>query len=81
MNEQAAAVVCAIFSAICAILYWYYARESDWGAMIVLCRKLWNRSIIVPNVIWILKVGWTIVSALWKHRVEQMYRGLYGADS
>lgn len=35
MNEQAVAVVCAIFSAICAILYWYYARESDWGAMVI----------------------------------------------
>lgn len=35
MNEQAAAFVCAIFSAVCAMLYWYYAREADWGAMIV----------------------------------------------
>ena len=35
MNEQAVTVVCAILSAICAILYWYYAREADWGAMIV----------------------------------------------
>lgn len=35
MNEQGIAFVCAIFSAVCAILYWYYARETDWGAMIV----------------------------------------------
>ena len=35
MNEQAVAFVCAIFSAICAILYWYYARDAVWGAMIV----------------------------------------------
>ena len=35
MNEQATAFVCAIFSAICAILYGYYSRHADWGAMIV----------------------------------------------
>lgn len=35
MNEQAAAVVCAILSAICAILYTYYSKQADWGAMIV----------------------------------------------
>ena len=35
MNEQAIVVVCAIFSAICAILYGYYAKSADWGAMIV----------------------------------------------
>ena len=35
MNEQACAFVCAIFSAICAILYGYYAKQADWGAMIV----------------------------------------------
>jgi uncharacterized membrane protein YfcA len=35
MNEQAVAFVCAIFSAICAILYWYHGKETDWGAMVV----------------------------------------------
>lgn len=35
MNEQAVAVVCAIFSAICAILYGYYSRQGDIGALIM----------------------------------------------
>lgn len=35
MNEQATAFVCAIFSAICAGLYWCASREADWGAMIL----------------------------------------------
>lgn len=35
MNEQACAVVCAILSAICAILSWYAARSNDWQCMVI----------------------------------------------
>ena len=35
MNEQAVAVVCVIFSAICAILFWSAARYDDQGPMIL----------------------------------------------
>ena len=35
MNEQACTVVCVIFSAICAGLFWAAAKYDDQGAMIV----------------------------------------------
>lgn len=35
MNEPAIAVVCAILSALCAILYGYYSKLADMGALIV----------------------------------------------
>lgn len=35
MNEQACTVVCVIFSAICAGLFWAAAKYDDQGAMII----------------------------------------------
>ena len=35
MNEQACAFVCAIFSAVCAGLFWAAAKYDDHGAMII----------------------------------------------
>lgn len=35
MNEQACAVVCAILSAICAVLSWHAARSGNWECMVV----------------------------------------------
>ena len=35
MNEQAAAVVCFLFSAICAVLFWSAAQFEDQGSMIL----------------------------------------------
>lgn len=35
MNEQAFTVVCVIFSAICAGLFWAAAKYDDQGAMII----------------------------------------------
>lgn len=35
MNEQACAVVCFIFAAICCALFWSAARFDDQGSMIL----------------------------------------------
>lgn len=35
MNEQACAVVCFLFSAICAVLFWSAAQFEDQGSMIL----------------------------------------------
>ena len=35
MNEQACAVVCAIFSVICTILSCYAAVDGDWQVMVI----------------------------------------------
>lgn len=35
MNEQACTVVCFIFAALCAVLFWAAAKYDDQGAMIL----------------------------------------------